>query len=235
MDGHKKSVGEALLPMQEGSARNADAPEDDSPPPAGASSPDDGAHSSGDSNLAAPTDEPARGTEAREEKPARRSANEAFAELTASVAALWQDVSDLKEANVSVLAEFEEEVERERREATHAVLLSLFHLYDALYGRVVAMEAGQAEPDGFLVNLLENLEGEMERHHVSVVRPQPGSLLDPGDRVCRELMNFASAVKCPWWRAPDTVARVHECGFVYDDGERREVLRKARVDVYRRL
>ena len=76
------------------------------------------------------------------------------------------------------------------------VLESLFHLHDALFAKVCAMEAGRERPDPFLVNFLQNVEGELGRHHVAVIRPQPG------DRINTDVMFLAGSAPCAWWPRP---------------------------------
>ena len=91
------------------------------------------------------------------------------------------------------------------------------------------MESGLEKPDGFTVNFLENMKGELLRHNIQVIQPQPGEPLN------LEVMTLLGAEKCAWWRTPDTVARLHQCGFVYDPEGPRLLLRKAVVDIYRKL
>jgi len=101
----------------------------------------------------------------------------------------------------------------------------VFPLHDLLFTRVTAMEAGQEEPDGASMNLLATLEGYLEGLEVAVIRPQPGEAFELAH------MEAAGAAPRRFWRREGTVARVHHCGFTR--GPAAEVVRKARVDVYR--
>ena len=105
----------------------------------------------------------------------------------------------------------------------------IFPLHDQLFRRLVAMESGQDQPDAFTMGLLENLEGNLERCDVMVIRPHAGEPLQVSH------MEAAGNEPARFWRKPDTVARVHTCGFAvrHPDGNV-DVLRKARVDVIRK-
>jgi hypothetical protein len=107
----------------------------------------------------------------------------------------------------------------------------IYPLHDQLFTRVCAMEAGQEEPDPYLLNLLQNLEGYLDRIDIMVIRPQPGEAFD------LKHMETLGAVPCRFFRKPDTVARVHHCGFALRHAlkEGQNVARKALVDVYRKL
>jgi len=167
---------------------------------------------------APPQDESSRAT----------SPQEAFDDLRASIEALQCDVGDLREFAARMNDYLCKDVAKHRRDGMQSALESLFQLHDALYTKVTAMVSGEDEPNTFILNCLENLQGELARHSIEVIEPKPG------DKINLDVMFLAGAVHCAWWREPDRVARVIRCGFVQESDERYEVLRKADVAVYRR-
>jgi len=120
------------------------------------------------------------------------------------------------------------DAEQHHLEAIVPVLQSVFRLHDIVFKRVTAMETGEREPDGFAMELLQLVEDMLVEHDVQVVRPQSGEAID------LKLMDLQRDVPARFWRRPDTVARVHACGFVLSVGGMQRVLRSCRVDVYRK-
>jgi len=157
-----------------------------------------------------------------------RSPQEAFDALRGSIEAMGRRIGALGETTESLRREVREVLADEPAEAARAMLESLMRLHDIVFTRVTSMEGGPERPDGFVVNLLANLEGELLRQNIVVIRPHPG------ERVNLDVMSFVDAAPCAWWRQPDTVARVRQCGFAQEDDRGVRIIRKARVDVYRR-
>ena len=178
--------------------------------------------SSGD-QCAAETDAPPQG----ESIPAT-SPQEAFNDLRASIEALRREVGDLRGFAEGINDYLCKDVGKHRRDGMQSALESLFQLHDALYTKVTAMASGEDEPNAFILNCLENLQGELARHSIEVIEPKPG------DKINLDVMFLAGAVHCGWWREPDRVARVIRCGFAKESDGRHDVLRKADVAIYRR-
>ena len=122
-----------------------------------------------------------------------------------------------------------QEAEAYRMEGRRPLLESLFKLHDHLFKAVIAMEAGQGEPNSFVIELLQYLEDELGRYGIYIIRPQPGEAID------LERMEIRNQVPARFWRKPDTVARVHSCGFALQKATSYETLRSAKVDIYRRV
>lgn len=153
----------------------------------------------------------------------------AFQDLRETVLCIDNKVEEIEEFVRLAKDKLFNEAESYRMEGQRPVLESLFQLHNLLFSRVTSMEAGETEPDGFVINLLDNLEGELERHNVKVIRPHSGETIDP------KYMELLQSKEARFWRKPDTVATVHSCGFIIQKGNYGQVLRKARVDVYRKL
>ena len=148
--------------------------------------------------------------------------------------AVWQvhgtidDIGDFVRRSRDVLFR---EAEEYRREGRLPVLESLFRVHDLIFRRVAAMEAGESGPDAFVIEILRHIEHELkQQHQVSVLRPDPGT---PVDLQSMNTLKDVPAGKF-FWRKPDTVARVHRCGFAQIVGEEEKILRPVEVDVYRK-
>lgn len=152
-------------------------------------------------------------------QPAKKSPQKAFNELRDEVRFLRAGMGEVSE----YMRNLKEYVDETRVEVQKPLLDSLFQIFHTLFTHVVAMEGGQEPPDAFTVQLLNQLEGELARHNITVIRPRPG---DPVDL---RIMSTTGREKRPFWRKPNTVARTRECGFLLND---EIVLREARVDVY---
>jgi len=160
------------------------------------------------------------------EKPKGRSPQEAFDGLRTAIEVLQAEVRDVAQT----LKDHVTEVDHcDQAAAMMPAIESLFEIHDVVFTKVIAMESGKDAPDGFVVNLLENVEGELARHGIQVIRPRSG------EKINLEVMSCTGSARCAWWREPNTVARVHQCGFAQEDDDTPRVLRKARVDVYRRM
>jgi len=163
-----------------------------------------------------------------EPKAAKKSPAEAFVELSESVHALRADVDEVG-AFVRVCRDkLLRQADEYRLEGMYAVLDSLQRLHDITFRRVTTMEAGNAKPDAFIVNLFEMIEAELKSHGVQVIRPQPG------EEVNLEVMTTIGTVNCPFWRKPDRVAQTNCCGFILTSGSEQRILRKAEITVFRR-
>jgi len=159
---------------------------------------------------------------------ANKSPAEAFVELSESVHELRADV-DVVGSFVQVCRDkLLRQADEYRLEGMHAVLDSLQRLHDLTFRQVTTMEAGNAKPDAFIVNLFEMIEAELKSHSVEVVRPQPG------EEVNLEVMTTIGTVNCPFWRRPDRVAQTNCCGFILSSGSERQIPRKAEITVFRR-
>ena len=182
-----------------------------------------------------PEDEADDGESPEAEKPRKPDAAQAFSRLKDVISDLAGAV-DRVDKNVGQIGEFAyaakqalfQNADAYRSEGRLAVLKSLFRLHEAVFTCVTAQEAGVAHPDGFLINLLALIEGELERHRVSVIRPHPG---DPVDLTYMETQRDVPA---RFWRKADTVARVLRCGFAFQEDDATHVLQLALVDVYRK-
>ena len=175
------------------------------------------------------TDETLKADKQQQQGPPKKSAGEAFAELRDEIESMQGQLEDIRGYTEKVKDFVSQEIPKNRLKAMEPALESLYGLYDILFSRIQAMESGLEKPDGFTVNFLENMKGELLRHNIQVIQPQPGEPLN------LEVMTLLGAEKCAWWRTPDTVARLHQCGFVYDPEGPRLLLRKAVVDIYRKL
>jgi len=159
--------------------------------------------------------------EQQDETPEKKSPQKAFDGLRDAIGSLRADVRELCESSKLV----RNYVRDTQLEGKRVVFDSLFQVFDTLFKKVVAMEAGHDPPDAFTVGLMELLQGELLRHGIAVIWPQPGEALE------LNVMSTSNSVRCPFWRKSNTVARACQCGFLLDGTL---VLRKARVDVYRR-
>lgn len=158
----------------------------------------------------------------------KRSPAEAFAELAAEVRAVRTSIIETDVFVRTCREKLLHEADVYRAEGQHDVLQSLVRVYDAVFQRVTAMEAGNERPDRFTIDLFGVVEAELKSHHVEVVRPQPG------DEVDLALMTAIGTVRCPFWRRPDRVAQVARCGLIYRGNISHRNSRKAEVTVYRR-
>ena len=169
------------------------------------------------------------------EKPKKTDPAQAFNRLKDKVSDLVTAVGRV-DANLSQIGQFTHMVKEAlgqdaddyRSEGQREVLKSLFRLHQAVYTCVTAQEAGIARTDGFVVNLLDLIEGELGRHQVTVIRPQPGEPVD------LDYMETQRDEPARFWRKADTVARVLRCGFALQEHNAERVLQSALVDVYRK-
>jgi|GEM_PF-1353787 len=157
-----------------------------------------------------------------------RSPVEAFAELSAAVHALRDEMDEVGSFVRLCKDKLLRQADEYRWEGMQAVVESLMRLHELIYRQVTAMEGGNVRPDEFMINLFQVLEAELGTHGVEVVTPHPG------DSVNFDVMTTIGTVSCPFWRKPDRVAQVSRCGFVLRTQADHRVLRKAEVTVYRR-
>jgi len=158
----------------------------------------------------------------------KRSPAEAFTELAETVHLLRCEVEGIGSFVQVCKDKLIRQADEYRTEGMDAALDSLMRLHDLVFHQVTAIEAGNASPDTFIVNLLETVEAELQMHSIEVIRPQPGEELN------LEVMTTIGTVGCRFWRKPGSVAQVACCGFVRSKDSERRILQKAKVTVYRR-
>jgi molecular chaperone GrpE (heat shock protein) len=182
---------------------------------------------SSEARPVAETTEPAQ--EPPQELARASSPQEAFNDLRDSIEELRGEVGQLRGFAEGINNYLCTDVEKHRKEGMKAALESMFQLHDTLYAKVTVMVSGDEEPNAFVMNCLENLQGELARHGVEIIEPKPG------DKINLEVMFLAGTTRCSWWRNPDRVSSVARCGYAREIDGRHEVIRKADVTIYRRI
>ncbi len=166
--------------------------------------------------------------QAEEAAPQKKSAAEVIAEMRDSVNGLRVQFEDMGDFVRKCRDRLLKQADEYRLDGMKPMLESMMLMHDLLFRQAQAMEAGEVDPDHFVLNLLKALEAEFNTHNIEVIRPQPG------DEPELNIMKMIGTAKCPFWRKSDRVARVHSCGFALRAESATMVVRKAEVTVYRR-
>jgi len=157
----------------------------------------------------------------------KNSAAEAFGRLEKVI---WKVHDKIESLGGQIQSEgngVDDNVDAYQLEGKLSLLDSIFSIHDQLYKRVVSMEAGEWAPDSFIIDLLNHIENELERHEVHIIRPELGVVLD------LKYMYTQKGVPAQFWRKSNTVAKVHSCGFATKIRGVEKILKMAVVDVYR--
>ncbi len=153
---------------------------------------------------------------------------QAFSSLSERVADLSEQFAEVTAFVRASDEKLTRRADEYRQEGARPGWDSLIRLHDIVFRRLQAMEGGRVQPDSFLLNLFQALEGELELVGLSVIRPLPG------DDIRIEHMKLLDSVPCPFWRKPERVAAVHSCGFAIESPSGMLMYRKAEVSVYRK-
>lgn len=165
----------------------------------------------------------------KESSTPKKNPAEVFQELKSVVVGMDIKLDEIQKfvhiAKDKLLNESEEYIEKGK----FSVLESLYELHDMLFRKVMAMEAGEVEPDSFVVQLMEYVQEIIRKHGVDIIIPQPGERFD---------MNYMESLRslpAKFWRNPDTVANVEKCGYSRQTSTGgKQVIRPARVIVYKK-
>ena len=161
--------------------------------------------------------------------PKKKTATDAIKEMRDSVERLSGHIIRISEFTESCREESGYDKDKVQRKGASEILESFARVLDLVFGQVQAIQSGNRKPDPFILNLLENMKGELASHSIEVVCPQPGEEVDPA------IMTTIGVEKCPFWRRPGRVAYLNKPGLVIiRDNELTSVIRKAEVQVYQK-
>jgi molecular chaperone GrpE (heat shock protein) len=168
--------------------------------------------------------------EADQQASAKKSTAEHFADLRDTVIQLRMDIDEVSQFTRSMSKKLMIGQAEATLKAQASILETLFEVHDLLFKRVHGADEAATEPDEFSASLLDAIEAILsDRHGIEPICPAEG---DPIDPIGMQLLDLAP---CEGDAKPDTVARVHHCGFakLMEGGAEAGVIRKAAVIVYR--
>ncbi len=173
-----------------------------------------------ETNDEAPTDAPGAETP-------KRSAVDEIKDLSKRIHRLQAQVGEIDNFARASHSKLTLQGDEQKLHNIGPTLAALMRVYNQLFRRMQAMEAGGVQPDQFILDMLPNVETELQGCGVSVIRPHPGDSID------LQVMNLIGHKPTPFWRRGNRVAQMEKCGYMLTLESGDYVLEKAEVVVYR--